>query len=138
MADKRNSKRLKFPKSSRLSGKKQIENLFYSRSKIAGPGMFFIYRIIPENRALEQKILVSVPKKLFHHASDRNLIRRRIKEAYRLNRGKFEQELGHISFHAAFIYREKTVLPFIEIEKKIILTLQRFIERIEKRDLANN
>ena len=71
-----------FPKSERLCSRKAIEALFASgnRSFTAFP-----LRVVYE-AAEETQILVSVSKRHFKHAVDRNRAKRQIREAWRLNR----------------------------------------------------
>ncbi len=58
------------------------------------------------------QVLFSVPKRQFKHAVDRNLIRRRMKEAYRLNKSLLSG-----TFSIAFIYIGKEIEKYEVIEK---------------------
>ena len=74
-----------FKKSERLSQKKSIQELFDKGSS------FYLYPFkvffIP-SEAPDHQILISVPKNIFKRAVDRNTIKRRIREGYRLNKSK--------------------------------------------------
>ena len=71
-------------------------------------------------------ILISVSKKSFKRAVDRNLIRRRIREAYRLNKGLiFSKSTRQLPNYVAFLYTAKTILSFEEIEKGTKLALRK-------------
>lgn len=71
-------------------------------------------------------ILISVSKKVFKRAVDRNLIRRRIREAYRLNKGLiFSQSTRSLPTYVTFLYTAKTILSFEEIEKGTKLALKK-------------
>lgn len=77
---------------------------------------------IPE-RLGKLQMLITVPKKKRRHAVDRVLMRRRIREAYRLNRLPLREaleqkpDLGTLSL--AFIYMSDENLPYSVIEKKM-------------------
>lgn len=66
-----------------------------------------------ETRACERwlqpksRIMVSVPKKLFRRAVKRNLLKRRMREAYRL-----QQSLIGPGLDILFVYVSKAILPF--------------------------
>ena len=60
-------------------------------------------------RYLEQQ-LVSVPKRHFKRAVKRNLLKRRIRESYRL-----QKEILPVPVDIAFLYQDRAVLPFSDI-----------------------
>ncbi len=72
-----------FKKSERLSSKKDIQELFNNGSS------FYLYPFkvitLPADTSKLHQVLFSVPKRLFKRAVDRNLLKRRMREAYRLN-----------------------------------------------------
>ena len=74
------------------------------------------YIIIDKKDSAKTKCLFYVPKKLFKKAVDRNKIRRRIKESYRLNKDKINVNNG----------------------KTLVLSLLYKCENIEKYDRINN
>ena len=59
------------------------------------------------------RFLVSVPKKRLRHAVDRVAMRRRVREAYRLNRDLMPSDLP---LDIAFIYVADKLLPYSRIE----------------------
>jgi ribonuclease P protein component len=86
------------------------------------------HRVIPDNSLFQYpvKCLISVPARKFKNASDRNYIKRLIKESYRKNKSgiyAFFTEHG-IYCLLGIIYTGKTIPDYTEIEKKIILSLQ--------------
>ena len=69
-------------KQERLCGKKAVEALF-GRGKSGTKGCLRYRFLMRESEELPSRILVSVPKRSFKRAVKRNLLKRRIREAYR-------------------------------------------------------
>jgi ribonuclease P protein component len=116
-----------FPKSERLSSKKIIEELFNKGSSV----YLYPFRLIilgknAENRDFPQ-ILITVPKKNFKKAVDRNRIRRQIKEVYRKNKSTiFSEKIAIMPLYLAIIYSAKEKMEYKELEKKLISIFLRF------------
>ena len=62
------------------------------------------------------KILISVPKRHFKHAVDRNHIKRQVREAYRKNKTILDGK----SIAMAFIWMANNMLETSEVEKRVI------------------
>jgi ribonuclease P protein component len=76
---------------------------------------------------------VSVAKKKFPRAADRNRIRRRVKEAYRLNKHWLYEALDKHAPQYAFmiLYVAKEELPYEDIEKAMKKMLTRFLKKTQ-------
>ncbi len=148
-----------FKKSERLSSKKIIDQLFDKKgsetllSAFHYPfRVFYIQNIFSENTISETnlileanlldkkdetkqvQILISVSKRLFKKAVDRNLIKRRTREAYRLNKNvNVEKEtkdskLKHKIAYIGFVYIGKKIETFQKIEKTMVLLLNKIYQ----------
>ena len=111
-------------KTERLCSKKAIDALFTctdSKSLSAYP-IRVVYRHTEEAGI---RILVSVSKKRFRHAVDRNRVKRQLREAYRLNKHLLSPQEGTASggMNIAFIWLTDQHKPSQLISTKIISLL---------------
>jgi ribonuclease P protein component len=100
------------PKKERLCGKTAISKLLAGK-KGSVPGMRFIY--LKDTGADTNRIVVSVSKKFFKRAVKRNLLKRRIRESYRMQKHALEVKGVDI----LFIYFTKEILSYEEIYKAV-------------------
>ena len=124
---------LKFKKEERLAHKTEIKNLLRRGNKIRLFPFVVFYsksREKDEPHPIPLKIAISIPKRTFKKAVDRNLLKRRCREAYRINRMPLKEKMlqNQTSLSFIFIYKAKTSLSYSEIEDKIILILRRLQE----------
>ncbi len=98
------------PKKERLCGKKSIDRLLArGRHGSAGP-IRYIYAT--DSGEDFNRILVSVPKKLFKRAAKRNLLKRRIRESWRRLKHNLDKRTG---LDILFIYSTKEIRSYQEI-----------------------
>lgn len=106
-----------FPKSQRLCSRYLIDKLFEpgsSRSFAAYP-MRLVIRLTDEENT---QLLISVPKRCFKHAVDRNRVKRQIREAYRSNRQLLQLPDGkHASM--AVIWLDSRHHPSAKVTDKV-------------------
>lgn len=115
-----------FTKSERLCSKKILGELFKKGSASVGTFYLFPFRVLylpqPESDILLPSIVITVPKRLFKRAVDRNLIRRRVREAYRIHKNQFATAVS-VPSSIAFLYTAKQIISFEEIEKGMKLAI---------------
>lgn len=123
---------LSFSKNERLSSRKLIEQLFNEGKSVSRQPLRAVYDFTEIDTKVPAQFGVAVPKKNLAKASDRNTVKRRIREAYRKNKAEFYQMLKDAKKQCAVmvVYNSKQVLPYNEIEPKIILTLKAISEKI--------
>ncbi len=112
-----------FPKKERLCGKTGIEKLLAEGRHGSVSGLRFIY--LRDNGLGFNRIMVSVPKKLFKRAVKRNLLKRRIRESWRRRKHEMNAAAGT---DILFIYPTKEILTYGQIYDAI----GQAIEKINK------
>ena len=132
--------RNKFSKSERLCSRKAIEALFASGSH--GLSAFPLRAIYKIGRAAEApqrppvQLLISVSKRHFRHAVDRNRAKRQLREAWRANRDLVMEHLpadAHLDL--AFIWLSDEPQPSDIVSRKVRNLLHRVQEQMMNDEL---
>lgn len=122
--------RATFCKEERLCSKKRIEQLFGSGSRsLSAYPLRAVYQL-EEREGMPAQVLISVSKRHFKHAVDRNRIKRLIREAYRTQKHPLWQALGERRMALAFLWTGKESLPYTTVERKVKNLLQRIAEEL--------
>jgi ribonuclease P protein component len=121
----------KFPKSERLHSKVEIEELFSRGQQFSLYPLKIIYLLKEQEGPLfSNQVLFAVPKKRFKRAVDRNLLKRRIREAYRLNKDLLTRKGPEFYLLIGYIYIGREIEKYQVIEKKLKLSLLRLKKEI--------
>lgn len=115
-----------FKKSERLHHRKDIQELFEKGSSFYLYPFKVIYIAEPiDSKIKPQQLLISVPKRKFKKAPDRNFIKRQVREAYRHNKYLIDPEKLNKSLRIAYIYTSDKMMPSDVLTKKLKKTLER-------------
>lgn len=121
--------RYTFPKEERLSGKKKIEELFREGSSFYSYPFVVRFKVKPGPSTFSE-VLFTVSKKNFKRAVDRNLVKRRMREAYRLN--KYLLYNSGFFYYLGIVYTDKSILTYGQIEEKLTKALRRLMDQTLK------
>ncbi len=123
------AKRYTFPKEEHLCRKKLIDELFGKQGSSFGVYPLRIVWLKSEGpTAAPPQVLISVSKRGFKRAVDRNRLKRLIREAYRLNKYRLlEHPGGHSVGVLGIIYTGKEKSALALVEKKLISAFHRLL-----------
>ena len=123
-----------FNKTERLKSRKLIESLFENGKTLNNYPFKVLYNL-SNNPDFEHpaKIAISVSKKHFKRAVDRNYIKRKIKEAYRKNKHRLYEMLKEYDQNIYFIviYVTNVNLEYKIIEEKTELLIEKMTTKIK-------
>lgn len=117
-----------YPKNEKLKSRKTIDSLFTEGKSVSKFPLRLVYIPIEES---DEKIKfgVSVSKKHFKKAVDRNYFKRVLRECYRLNKNLILDKINQ-PFAVMFFYQTKDRLSYQEINEKTVLLFEKFITAI--------
>ncbi|WP_339889586.1 ribonuclease P protein component [uncultured Flavobacterium sp.] len=119
-----------YPKTEKLKSKNTIDLLFSEGKSVS---KYPLRLVFVENPLEEKEIIkmgVSVSKKHFKNAVDRNYFKRLLRETYRLNKHILTENLEK-PYAFMFFYQSKDRLTYQEINEKTIQLFQKFVENVK-------
>jgi ribonuclease P protein component len=124
-----------YPKNEKLKSKITIDLLFSKGSSVSKYPLRLVYVEsdygIPEGSDQKIKMGVSVSKRNFKRAVDRNYFKRLLRETYRLNKHLLINKLDK-PYAFMFFYQTKDRLSYAEINTKTIQLFEKFVLEINK------
>ena len=114
-----------YPKSAKLKSKITIDQLFSVGQSVAKYPLRLVFVRLEGSEVAQHKVGVSVSKKYFKRAVDRNYFKRVLRECYRQNQTLLHQNLD-CGYAFMFFYQSKDRLPFAEIELKTRQLFEKF------------
>jgi ribonuclease P protein component len=121
------------PKKERLCGKTAISMLLAKGRHGKVTGLRYCFR--PDSGAEENRIMVSVPKKMFKRAVKRNLLKRRIRESWRKQKHALAGLSGYVIL---FTYSQKEELSYEEIYEAVGKVIQKVRHSAESKEAERN
>lgn len=121
-----------FQRAERLKSRKVIEQMFKQGQSFAHYPLRLVWLVMEERQSdFPAQFALTVPKKKFKKAVQRNRIRRLVREAYRLNKHRLYQTLPVSERQVALlvIYTGQEVMTFAEIEAAMQQMLRRFVKK---------
>lgn len=132
-----------FQKRERMVSRKLIDTLFGacpakqglesrgSQSMAAYPLRAVYMRKVRAREDAPVQVLVSVPKKHFKHAVDRNRIKRQVREAFRQHKQLLYEALAEQEqLLLAFIWLSEEHYPSQHVESRVVSLMQRVAEKL--------
>ena len=127
----------KFSKEEKLKSQKVIQRLFEERQSIHYFPLRAIWsKITPRLNSYPAQVAITVPKKRFSKAVDRNRIKRQIREAYRLSKPILYEKLTpfEAQYGIMFIYTGKKMPSFKELHKSLKSIRKTLVKEIKKQN----
>lgn len=121
-----------YPKKEKLKARKHIDELFVTGKSVSKYPLRMVY-IKLNDWEEEQKLQVgvSVSKRHFKKAVDRNYFKRLLREAYRNNKHLIKRAVKD-KFAIMFFYQSKDRLTYEEINSKMVKLIEKFLLQLEE------
>ena len=122
------STRNTFKKNERLCSRILMDYLFQGDNRTASSyPIRAVFLPVEEEMQKGVSVLISVPKKRFHDAVDRNRVKRQIREAYRKNKHALVEQVAQSGkgLLVAFIYVSAEIESTEYVEKRVIRLLDK-------------
>jgi ribonuclease P protein component len=120
-----------YPKAQKLKSKKIIDLLFTEGKSVSKYPLRLVYLKHDFEEDVPLKIGVSVSKKYFKNAVDRNYFKRILRESYRLNKTLLIENTD-AKYCFMFFYQTNEKLSYQEIDQKTIQLFEKFVKILKE------
>jgi ribonuclease P protein component len=135
-------KQYSFKKEERLCSKKHIDALFAQGSSFVLYPFRIVFLEVSPTLPVPVQVLMSVSKRRFPKAVDRNRIKRQMRECYRLSKPALLRNLATSSNAEQWIiaiqYVSKEPTPYVFMQKRMQELIARFWDESTKLSLGNS
>ena len=125
-----------YPKAEKLKSKKIIDLLFTKGKSVGKYPLRLVYVAHDFEEKVPLKMGVSVSKKYFKNAVDRNYFKRVLRECYRLNKRLLTDNI-EAKYCCMFFYQTNEKLTSSEINEKTIQLFEKFVKTIQEEKNSN-
>lgn len=124
------------PKQERLCSRTLIEQLFlgHSQHKKEWP-VRVVYQVVKREDDAQTEVLMSVSKRYFKRAVKRNLVKRQLRESYRLHKAILTDVLAlhpDTKILIAFIWLSGQTYDSAKVEKAVKAALEKIVDSLER------
>lgn len=121
-----------FGKEYKLCSRILIDKLFQEGKRLRFDPFSFVYITGKQEFKTPFQVLISVPKKQFKRAHDRNYVKRRIREILRKNKSFLDlQQVDNNKILLAVVYNFNQQLTFAEMEQKLVGALEKLSTKLK-------
>ena len=120
-----------YPKKEKLKSQKLIEQLFSEGKSVSAFPLRMVYLKTEFEDDVQFKTGVSTSKRNFQNAVDRNRIKRLLREAYRLNKAVYFNNISG-SYALMILYIGKDGTDFDSVETKMKQLLDAFSKKVSQ------
>lgn len=120
-----------FRKEEKITSRKIISSLFMEGKVIQVHPLRILYHLSPPGK-YPAAVVVSVPRRLFKKAVDRNLLKRRIREAYRINKPFFYSGLRKLDqqVNLVILYQHHEISDYYSIQNALQRSMEILLQEI--------